>query len=130
MSVAWRWQSADGPLTWRRQSMAVILRRGGERLRVDREGSTRRLTFVADDPSRSPFRSLLVLNEDLVAPGRGFGLHPHRDAEILFYVVEGVNEHRDDAGHTVVLRAGDVQRLTAGSGQPVPVVHVLLFDLG
>lgn len=68
------------------------------------------------DPVWNGFRDLLVINEDRVAPGSGFGRHPHRDMEIVSLVLEGALEHRDDLGHGSVLRAGEVQRMTAGSG--------------
>jgi len=71
------------------------------------------------DPSRMGFRSLRVLNEDRIAPGMGFGPHGHRDMEILTVVLEGALAHEDSSGAQAILRAGDVQRMTAGRG----VVH-------
>ena len=69
-----------------------------------------------NDPNRMGFRSLRVLNEDRVAPGAGFGPHLHRNMEILTVVLEGELEHRDSSGARTVLEAGDVQRMSAGSG--------------
>jgi len=97
----------------------IQIRRSDERGHAKLDWLDSRFTFsFADyfDPEHVQFRSLRVINEDHVAPGQGFGMHPHRDMEIITYILDGAIEHRDNMGNRGVIRPGEVQKMSAGTG--------------
>lgn len=119
----------------------ITLRRANERGHV-RHGwldTYHTFSFASyRDPRHVHFRALRVMNEDVVQPGQGFGTHPHDNMEIVTYVLEGALEHRDSMGNGEVLRPGEFQRMSAGTGithsefnpsatEPVHLYQIWLF---
>jgi quercetin 2,3-dioxygenase len=99
--------------------MKMTLRRANERGHAEHGWLDTYHTFsFADyyDPNWMGYRSLRVINDDLVMPGMGFGTHPHRDMEIITYILSGALQHKDSIGNGRVIRTGEVQYMAAGTG--------------
>lgn len=97
----------------------LVLRKSDERGETRLDWLESRHTFSFGeyyDPAHMGFRSLRVINDDIIAPAKGFGLHPHRDMEIISYIISGQLEHRDSMGNGRIIQTGEVQYMCAGNG--------------
>ncbi len=100
-------------------SLSLVKRPADARGRADHGWLQSRFSFsFADyhDPAHMGYRTLRVINDDFIAPGQGFGMHPHQSMEIFTYLIEGSLEHRDSMGNGRVIRAGEFQYMSAGDG--------------
>lgn len=122
----------------------IIVRKADDRGLTENEWLKSRHSFSFGeffDPDRMGFRSLRVLNDDRIAPGKGFPMHGHRDMEIVSYVVRGQMQHEDSLGNGSLIRHGEVQRMSAGSGikhsewnasqdEPLHIVQIWVLPRG
>jgi quercetin 2,3-dioxygenase len=116
----------------------ITIRKSDDRGHIDHGWLNTAHTFSFGhyhDPSHMGFRSLRVINDDTVAPGRGFGTHPHDNMEIITVVLHGALRHKDSMGHTQDLTPGEVQHMSAGTGimhsefNPSPTEPVHLYQI-
>ena len=117
------------PRTPSANTSTMILRRANQRFhsQLDWLDSWHSFSFGShQDPNWMGFGPLRVINDDTIAAGKGFGMHPHRDMEIVTVMVDGDLTHADSMGNTEVLRAGEVQRMSAGTG----IVHSEMNQTG
>jgi redox-sensitive bicupin YhaK (pirin superfamily) len=112
------WSFPNRQVAWHTVAM-IKIRKANERAHVQHGWLDAYHTFSFadyDDPQWRSFRSLRVINDDLIMPGMGFGTHPHRDMEIITYLLSGALEHKDSMGNGRVIRTGELQYMSAGSG--------------